>query len=112
MLPFSLYRYDHTLLSVHHHPRVVPVEFLSGDGEGSPHALHGVAHSLMHPLDVLLILCFSSVDRCDDAISVSVFQRDVLEVFVKAEVDVAMLKVVIVDLDGTIECIVLRVDFP
>jgi len=55
----------------------------------------------VHVFDLSLILCFSFVDGLNDAITVSVFERDACEVFVQAEMDVSILKVVIVDLDST-----------
>lgn len=52
------------------------------------------------------------MDGCDDARRVGLRQRDVSEILIKSEVDVSILKVMVVDLDGTTQGVGLGVDEP
>jgi hypothetical protein len=72
---------------------------LASDGQGSSHALEDVIHVLVHPLNRLLVVSFSFIDRSDDALSVGSSERDVCEVLLESELDVTCLEVVVVDLD-------------
>jgi len=85
--------------SVHHHSWVAPVEFLASDGKGSPHALEDIRHALVHPFNLSLIICLSPFNYSNDTFSICILQRDRREFFLQSEMDVTVLKVVIVDLD-------------
>ena len=89
------------LSSVHHHSRVAPVELLACDGQCSSHALEDITHSLVGSLDLGLILGLGYVDRLDNALSIRILQRDACELFLQTEMNVSVLKVVIVNLDRT-----------
>ena len=71
------------------------------DGQYPSHALENVAHRLVGPLDLGLILGLGRVDRLDNARGIRILQRDACEIFLQTEMDVSILKVVIVNLDGT-----------
>ena len=98
--------------SVHHHSWVRPVEFLTSHRQSSSHALEYVAHSLMHPLNLSLVVGLGLVDCSDDAICIGVLQWNSSELFLETKVDVAILKVVIVNLDASGKLIALCVDEP
>ena len=87
--------------SVHHHSRVAPVELLACDGQYPSHALEDIAHRLMGFLDIGLILGLGRVDRLDNAFSIRILQCDACEIFLQTEMNVSVLEVVIVNLDGT-----------
>ena len=86
--------------SIHHHSRVVPVELLPCHGQCPSHALEYVAHSLVRALDLSLVSGFSRVNRLDNALSICTLQRNACEIFLEPEVNVSILEIVIVDLDG------------
>ena len=87
--------------SVHHHSWVAPVELLACDGQYPSHALEDVAHRFVGSLDLGLIFGLGYVDRLDNALSIRILQRDACEVFLQTEMNVSILEVVIVNLDGT-----------
>ena len=96
----------------HHRPWVLPVEFLTSDGKGTSHALEDIAHVLQRVLNVRLVGSLSFVNGEDDVFSVGVGEGDVSKLLGDATVDVASLKVVVVDLDGARKRVVLRVHEP
>ena len=55
----------------------------------------------MSSLDLCLIIRFRSVDRLDNALSICIFERNVCILLQEPKVDVSILEVVIVNLDGT-----------
>ena len=71
------------------------------DGQYPSHALEDVAHRFVGPLDLSLILGLGRVDRLDNARGIRILQRDACEIFLQTEMDVSVLEVVIVNLDGT-----------
>ena len=85
---------------------------MARDGQGSSHALEDVIHVLVHPLDRLLVVSFSFIDRSDDVLGVGSSKRDVCEILLECELDVACLEVVVVDLDFSGEGVRLGVDEP
>ena len=52
-------------------------------------------------LDIGLILGLGRVDRLDNAFSIRILQCDACEIFLQTEMNVSVLEVVIVNLDGT-----------
>ena len=66
----------------------------------------------MSSLNHRLVISFGSLDGGDDAVGIGGLQRDVSEVLLKTEVDVAVLEVVVVHLDAAGEGVGLRVDEP
>jgi len=103
----------HCVGSLHlHGARVVPVELLAGDGESSAHALEDLADLLVHLLNPVLVHGFSFVDSCDDVFGVGLRQGNTLKALLETEVNIAILEVVVVDLDGAGEGASLRVDEP
>ena len=54
----------------------------------------------MGTLNDRLVISFGSPDGSDDALSISGLQRNVSEVLLEVEVDVAVLEVVVVHLDA------------
>ena len=66
----------------------------------------------MSSLDYRLVISFGSLDGGDDALGIGGLQWDVSEVLLEAEVDVAVLEVVIVHLDAAGEGVGLRVNEP
>ena len=95
-----------------HHPGVVPVEFLASDGKDAAHALEDVAHVFVHLLDLHLVRSFSSIDGGDDVFAVGCLQGDVGELLVQGELDVALLEVVVVDVDPAGQSVRRGVDSP
>ena len=66
----------------------------------------------MHPLNLSLVVGLGLVDCSDDAICIGVLQWNSSELFLETKVDVAILKVVIVNLDASGKLIALCVDEP
>ena len=66
----------------------------------------------MSSLNHRLVISFGSLDGGDDALGIGGLQWDVSEVLLEAEVDVAVLEVVIVHLDAAGEGVGLRVNEP
>ena len=81
-------------------------------GQGPAHALENISHVLVRSLDHRLVISFGLPDGGDDALGIGGLQRDVSEVLLQTEVDVAVLEVVIVHLDAAGEGVGLRVDKP
>ena len=99
-------------VSVHHHPGVFPVELLAGHWESSSHSLEHIAHALVTALNLVLIVRLRLVDRSDNAFSIGALQWNARELLLETEVNVAVLEVVIVDLDRSGKLTALRVDEP
>ena len=81
-------------------------------GQGPAHALENISHVLVRSLDHRLVISFGLPDGGDDALGIGGLQRDVSEVLLQTEVDVAVLEVVVVHLDAAGEGVGLRVDKP
>ena len=71
------------------------------DRQYPSHSLENVAHRLVGPLNLGLILGLSRVDRLDNARGIRILQHDACEISLQTEMDVSVLEVVIVNLDGT-----------
>lgn len=97
---------------MHHHAWVGPVHLRARHWQRSPHPLEHVAHCFVLSFDRILVVCFSFIDGGDDVFCVCRSQGDVREVSLEAEVDVALLKVMVVDLDGARQSVCLRVHQP
>ena len=81
-------------------------------GQGPAHALEYISHVLVSTLNYSLVISFGPLDGGDDALGIGGLQRDVSEVLLQAEVDVAVLEVVVVHLDAAGEGVGLRVNEP
>lgn len=98
--------------SVLQHAGVGPVHLGASHGEGAAHPLEDVTHVLVLRFDGHLVLSFSFADRGQDIVGVGLRKRNVCEGSLQAEVNVSLLEVVVVDLDGARKCVGLGVYKP
>lgn len=96
-----------------HHLGFVPVEFLAAYRNHSTHFLHhALLHLLEHFFDRGLVGRFNLVNLLTDRLAIAALQCDSIKLLIEVELDIAVLKEVVVHTDGPSYCLSLNINDP